>query len=206
MEGASASRGGRTRRPSAGIADELAAAAAVEFAAHGFAGASTRRIAQRAGAHQPQINYHFASKGLLWQATVDRLFGRLDPLTRTAAEAAGDDPCAALEGTVRAFLRFSAQHPELDRIINQEATAASERLDWLLATHLRPRYEALATMWEAVRASGRGAELTAADVWELVTAFGALHFANAPMLKGLGITPVDSDAHADRLLTLLLVR
>ena len=40
----------------------LIEAAVHEFAAHGFDGASTRAIAMRAGVHQPQINYHFASK------------------------------------------------------------------------------------------------------------------------------------------------
>jgi AcrR family transcriptional regulator len=204
MKSASAHRTARTRRPSAGIADELLAAAAVEFAAHGFVGASTRRIAQRAGAHQPQINYHFASKELLWQATVDRLFAQLDPLTQDALAKTSDDPVAALDATVRAFLRFSAEHPELDRIINQEATAPSERLDWLLASHLRPRYEAVADLWGTIRVSGVGADLAPADVWELITGFGALHFANAPMLEGLGITSVDADAHADRLLALLI--
>jgi AcrR family transcriptional regulator len=206
MTSASAPRSGRTRRSSAGIADELLAAAAVEFAAHGFVGASTRRIAQRAGAHQPQINYHFASKDLLWQATVDRLFAQLEPLVQDALTQAEGDPVSALDATVRAFLRFSADHPELDRIINQEATAPSQRLDWLVTTHLVPRYEAVATLWDAVRARGGGDGLSAADVWELITAFGALHFANAPMLEGLGISAVDPDAHADRLLALLRVR
>ncbi|NBR91752.1 MAG: TetR/AcrR family transcriptional regulator, partial [Rhodobacteraceae bacterium] len=45
-----------------------------EFARNGFAGASTRAIAIRAGAHQPQINYHFSSKEALWRAVVDDLF------------------------------------------------------------------------------------------------------------------------------------
>jgi len=40
-------------------------AALVEFAANGFEGASTRTIAERAGTHQPQINYHFDSKEAL---------------------------------------------------------------------------------------------------------------------------------------------
>ena len=53
-------------------------AALTEFAAHGFEGASTRRIAAAAGTHQPQINYHFESKEELWQAAVDHLFDRLD--------------------------------------------------------------------------------------------------------------------------------
>jgi AcrR family transcriptional regulator len=67
----------RRRKGSEVVAEELLDAALVEFAAHGFEGTSTRAIAQRAGCHQPQINYHFASKEQLWQAAVDRLFGQL---------------------------------------------------------------------------------------------------------------------------------
>jgi AcrR family transcriptional regulator len=64
------------RRPE-NITTDLLEAAAIEFAANGFEGASTRRIAARAGAHQPQINYHFSSKEDLWKATVARLFDML---------------------------------------------------------------------------------------------------------------------------------
>ncbi|MCY7300024.1 MAG: TetR/AcrR family transcriptional regulator [Ilumatobacteraceae bacterium] len=57
-------------------------AAIHEFAAHGFDGASTRAIATRAGVHQPQINYHFASKLDLWRSAgctvVRRPGGRVD--------------------------------------------------------------------------------------------------------------------------------
>jgi TetR/AcrR family transcriptional regulator len=48
--------------------------ALVEFGAMGFAGASTRSIAERIDAHQPQISYHFESKWSLWCAAVDHLF------------------------------------------------------------------------------------------------------------------------------------
>ena len=70
----------KTRRPrtvSADIRERLLDAALVEFGAKGFDGASTRAIAARIGAHQPQINYHFASKEALWAAAVDHLFAEL---------------------------------------------------------------------------------------------------------------------------------
>ena len=196
----------RARRPSEGIVADLLDAAAVEFAAHGFAGASTRRIAQRAGAHQPQINYHFTSKEQLWRATVDHLFSLLD----TALPGPGDGRPLEQEfvDLLRAFLRFSADHPELDRIINLEATDRTDRLEWLVTTHLRPRFEGVATGWRRLRAAGRGADLSPGEVWEVITSYGAMHFANAPMLSLLGIQEGDgrseSDAHTDRVLAVLL--
>lgn len=194
----------RRRRPSDTVAADLLDAAVVEFAAQGFAGASTRRIAERAGAHQPQINYHFRSKEHLWQEAVDHLFARLAVDGSTAA--AGASPAQALSATLRRFIDFSAAHPELNRIINLEATVPSDRLDWLVATHLRPLHDLLAVAWQQVRASGDGADLAPSDVWELVTSYGALHFANAPMLSLLdpGLTDGDdAGRHAERLLALL---
>ena len=200
------STGARTRRPSDHVSRDLLDAAAIEFAAHGFAGASTRRIAERAGAHQPQINYHFTSKEQLWRATVDHLFSLMD------AELPGleDGPTtdAAFAEVVRSFVRFSADRPELDRIINLEATAPSPRLDWLVATHLQPRFAAVSAGWDALRAAGHGADLTPAEAWEIVTSFGAMHFANAPMLTLLGIHGgggrIEADAHAERILAILM--
>ena len=203
MEPASAPARRPRPRPD-GVADRLLVAAAAEFAAHGFEGAATRRIAERACAHQPQINYHFASKELLWQATVDQLFAELDAEVAGGTGAGRDDPVDALAAGIGGFLRFSAARPELNRIINQEATAPSARLDWLLDAHLRPRFEVVAGLWGAVRDAGRGADLAAGEVWELVTGYGALHFANAPMLEGLGLSAGDPDAHARRLLALLV--
>jgi len=105
-------------------------------------------------------------------------------------------------------VRFSADRPELDRIINLEATAPSARLDWLVATHLRPRFAAVSDGWTALRAAGLGADLTAGEAWEILTSFGAMHFANAPMLTLLGIHGgdgrIEADAHAARILAILM--
>src|SRR5512143_2465459 len=61
----------RTRAVRDDIRERLLEAALAEFGAKGFAGASTHAIARRIGAHQPQINYLFASKEALWSAAVD---------------------------------------------------------------------------------------------------------------------------------------
>ena len=200
----------RTRRSSEDIASALLDAAAVEFAAHGFDGASTRRIAERAGAHQPQINYHFQSKEHLWREAVDRLFALMADAVLgdgTGTEGEGEDLLAA---RLRRFIHFSAEHPELNRIINLEATTPSARLDWLVTTHLRPLYDLVDGAWSELRAAGRGAPLTSSEVWELTTSYGALHFANEPMLAALGTSTgsgrAGADAHADRLLAILLGR
>ncbi len=191
------------RRPEH-LAEDLLDAAAIEFASHGYDGASTRRIADRAGAHQPQINYHFRSKEHLWRATVSRLFEMMALQLRRQVDEGSS--VGAFSDAIRRFLRFSSVHPELNRIINLEATSPSSRLDWLVATHLDPLHRMVGSAWAALRASGEGADLTADEVWELLTSYGALHFANAPMLSRLQ-TSADGDpaaeAHADSVLRLL---
>ncbi len=55
--------------------EQILAAALVEFAEHGFAGASTRAVAAAAGVQHPLVNYHFKSKQGLWHAVLDATAG-----------------------------------------------------------------------------------------------------------------------------------
>jgi AcrR family transcriptional regulator len=202
MESPSAIATVKTRRSPSTLRTALIDAAEIEFATHGFDAASTRSIAERAGAHQPQINYHFSSKERLWQSTVDRLFVELDA-------SLVDEPGTALDRwtialAIGRFIRFSAERPALNRIINLEASTLTARLDWLIERHLAPRFDLVASAWSALRSDGQGADLTVEEVWEIITSFGALHFANAPMLQRLGHGHVVTvDQHIDRTLSLL---
>jgi TetR/AcrR family transcriptional regulator len=196
----------RRRRASEAIAEVLLDAALVEFAAHGFDGATTRAIAHRAGAHQPQINYHFASKELLWRAAVDHLFGLLaGQVGETTAD--DTDPVARFTDGVRRFVRFSAQRPELHRIMNLESTAGTSRLEWIVDNHVGPLFDVVRREWEQVRATGIGTDLSAVEVWLLLVGFGAIPFANAPVVSRFGgPDPADAEQverHTDRLLGLL---
>ncbi len=117
----------------------------MEFGAKGFDGASTRSIAQRVDAHQPQINYHFASKEALWTAAVDHLFdllgAELDDLPLPDATGDPVQLAGAFAEAVRRFVRFAAAHPELNQIMVHEATGDSDRLRWMVEHHVRPWYD-----------------------------------------------------------------
>src|SRR4051795_13632253 len=132
----------RARRTRDNLRQQLLESALVEFGAKGFDGASTRSIAQRVDAHQPQINYHFASKGALWFAAVDHLFGLLsEALADVPLLADADDPirlASAFAESIRRFVRFAAAHPELNQIMVHEATEDSDRLRWIVDRHVRP--------------------------------------------------------------------
>ncbi len=197
----------RPRRSSDPLRARLLAAALVEFARHGFEGASTRAIAQRARAHQPQINYHFASKQELWKAAVDHLFARLDAIVFDGLDGSAE-PAELLATVVRRFVRFAARHPELNRIMVQEATAATARVGWIVERHVRPRYEAFLALWRRVRAAGAAAPIDERVAYHAFVGAASLVYANAPEARRLlGREPSDPElleAHADALVAMLL--
>jgi AcrR family transcriptional regulator len=209
----------RARRSRDDIRERLLESALVEFGAKGFDGASTRSIAQRVDAHQPQINYHFASKEALWTAAVDHLFGLLgqamegvtfgDESLQDAAEGAeGDRLAAGLAEMIRRFVRFAAAHPELNQIMVHEATAASDRLTWMTERHVRPLYEAVSIAWARLRDAGVAAPIDPAMVHYVLVGAASLPFVNAPEARLLtGAEPTDPawvEAHADGLVATLL--
>jgi len=123
-------------------------------------------------------------------------------------ERPGDGIEERLRSSILAFLVFSAAHPELNRIINLEANAPSERLDWLVRTHLAPIFAAFSQLWQRLRSTRADVVLDAGEVWEIITSYGALHFATAPMLSRLGLVAGagldDAAAHAQRVLAIVL--
>ncbi len=184
-------------------------AALAEFAAHGFEGASTRRIAAAAGTHQPQINYHFESKEALWQAAVDHLFGRLDNSVR---EHLGDNregwgTRAGFAANLRAFVHAAAGLPELNRIMVQEATIDSERLHWIVERHTRPRFDVVTSHWRRLRADGKVADIDEVVLYYSLVGAASLAYVNAPEARLLGhdtLTDSFISAHADALVTMFL--
>lgn len=184
-------------------------AAVHEFAAHGFDGASTRAIATRAGVHQPQINYHFASKLDLWRAAVDSLFAELQAETVAAMKGVRGRR-AELEAGVRAFVRHAARRPELNRIMVRESGAPSERLDWLVDHFVRDRFHFVASLWEPLRAKGEVVDVDAMTAFYLLLGAGSLLYTNAPEARLItGIDPFDEErieAHADALVSMLITR
>jgi AcrR family transcriptional regulator len=85
----------------------LLAAAAAEFAARGFAGASVDRIARTAGVNKAMIYYHFTSKAALYREILRDMF---EAVAGRVAEAERSD--AAPEEKVRAFVEAIASEAE----------------------------------------------------------------------------------------------
>jgi AcrR family transcriptional regulator len=202
----------RTRAVRDDIRERLLEAALVEFGAKGFDGASTRAIATRIGAHQPQINYHFASKEALWSAAVDHLFAELGrTMAGLAIDARSADPSDVAAGfaeMVRRFVRFAARHPELNQIMVHEATAESGRLTWMTERHVQPLYDAVRALWRRLRAAGIAAPIDERLFHYVLVGAASLLYVNAAEARLLtGIDPTAErwvDAHAEGLVAMLL--
>lgn len=187
--------------------ERLLDAALLEFSANGFEGASTRSIAKRARCHQPQINYHFASKEALWEATMTRLF--LEMAAELAPIDSIGDPIVKFETTLRTFVHYAARRPELNRIMVAEAMTQTPRLKWIVENCSRDAYERVLSMWREVRAAGAGAEIDERLVYHLFIGAASLLWANAPEAQLLdpSISAYDPgviDAHADALVLFFL--
>lgn len=196
----------RPQRRSADSRRRLVAAATVEFAAHGFDGASTRAIAERAGMHQPQIIYHFASKEALWRAAVDALFAELQRVI-DAVVATSSHPRDLLAESIRAFVHFAAEHPELNRIMVLEATSDSERLAWVVEHHIRRVYRDMTALWTILAERGEVAPVDPTIAfYSLVGAASFLYVASPEVRRVAGVDPASTlvDAHADAVVKMLL--
>ena len=114
------------------------------FSTRGFDGISIRQLEELAGVKRGLVAYHFGDKDQLWRAAVDRLFGDLaeDFLVRVSA-LSDVSPLEAARGVVRAFIRYSAAHPELNRFMMQESVADSWRVGYLVDQHIRPLMDGL---------------------------------------------------------------
>ena len=203
----------RLRRTRTDIREALLESALVEFGAKGFDGASTRAIASRVQAHQPQINYHFESKTALWTAAVDYLFGLLRETFRGVFPAKPTEIgmpalAAGYADGIRRLVRFVAAHPELNQIMVHEGTAPSERLTWLTATHVRPFFNGIRPGWQMLRDAGVAAPIDSEILYYVLIGAASLPYVNASEVRLLtGRDPDDPtwiDAHADGLVSILL--
>ena len=115
------------------------------FSERGFESVSVRQLEEAAGVKRGLVAYHFGDKEQLWRTAVEQLFGALrdDFVARveTLAEVSAEEAARAM---VRAFVRYSAAHPQLNRLMMQECTNDSWRVACVVGEHIRPLLQTLA--------------------------------------------------------------
>lgn len=83
--------------------DQILDAVLPVFAAHGFAGATTRTLAAAAGVNVSTLAWHFGDKQGLYDAAVDRIYDRLMALDLSAAATAATTPRLRVQALVEAL-------------------------------------------------------------------------------------------------------
>jgi AcrR family transcriptional regulator len=135
--------------------ERILVAALEAFAEKGFDGATTREIAARAGVNLGLLQYHFGGKSKLWRAAVDRAFAELrSGLETVLADSSPADDRERTRLLIRGYVRFVAHHPEFVRMMHDEGKRRGSRMRWLVDRHVKPLYEATATLMR--RAQERG--------------------------------------------------
>ena len=119
--------------------EQLLRSAIRSFTGAGYEASSTRQIETDAGVKRGLIAYHFGTKEALWKAAATWLFQRAaEELSVAEKGAANVDSGERMRYFVRAFVRFSARFPEVNRLMIREGMEDDWRLDWLVENVVRP--------------------------------------------------------------------
>ena len=184
---------------------KLLEAALEAFSENGFKGTSTRDIADRAGVHHPLITYHFKNKEELWRAAADRIFSKFNESINQAYQATIDQcPRTRMAAMIRAYVQHAAKQPELHKVIIQEASYPSPRLDWLIETHLRPFFDVAINEIELLQRQGVAPPGNAALLFNMirVSAGGLLALSNE--LKGTSGLRMDEAERVEELADMIV--
>jgi TetR/AcrR family transcriptional regulator len=115
-------------RPARVSPDRILAAAAVEFAARGYAGARVDQIARRARVNKAMLYYHFQSKQGLYRALLRDTFSRAGERLQAIA-ASSAPPADQLDRAVEAIAGFVRQHQFFASIMLREIAESGAHLD-----------------------------------------------------------------------------
>lgn len=148
--------GTSTKRPRGTQVRERILHAALEcFGAFGFEGTSTRAVAARAGTSHPLLLYHFGSKDQLWQSMMEDVIGRyINELDARLAKIDPEDAGGRVRVFIENFIGFSARVPQLHRIMTQQSTQGSDRIQWILDKHLRDSFTKICKLIRRAQAAG----------------------------------------------------
>ena len=184
---------------------KLLDAALDAFSENGFQGTSTRNIAERAGVHHPLITYHFKNKEELWRAAADRIFTEFNAALAAAAQAqAGECPKARMSSMIRAYVHYAAGQPALHKIMVQEASRPSRRLDWLISTHLRPLYEAAVEDIKVLQERGVAPQGDPALLFNMIRVSSGALLALSLELKGTSNIDLEQPGQLDALAEMII--
>lgn len=102
-------------------------AAVTEFSLHGFKGASTQGIAERAGLTKPQLHYYITGKEALYEELLSSVLQGWSQAF--VFDLDSDDPREVLSQYIRRKLDYALDNPGLSRIYTTEVLGGGPYLD-----------------------------------------------------------------------------
>ena len=206
----------QTRRPpgrppadeSPAPSEDFLGAALRAFATYGYEGCSVRMLNRELGVSHSLINARFGSKEGLWYATVDWGFQPLVAKLATAFDPTLTDPLEQLRLTIRTFLAYSAEHPELLGLMNIEARQDTERLAYIYETYIEPALAPIERLLDHLADCGRTRRISLGVFHFLIAHGGAAPFTLVPLARHFeSADPLDPDAvteHAELVADLIV--
>lgn len=117
----------RSATDAARTREGIAAAARAAFAADGYSGASTARIARDAGVSEGALFHHFPTKAALFREVFVALEGELDDHVRAASRDGA--PMDAFLAGCRASVQFGAR-PDYQRVVLVDGPTVLGDAEW----------------------------------------------------------------------------
>jgi AcrR family transcriptional regulator len=176
------------------------------FSERGFDGVLVRDLEDAAGVKRNILAYHFEDKDTLWKASADAIFGEmsseLDQRLEILKEISGRE---ALAFIVRFNVYFHAKNPQLSRLMSQEATQHSWRIQYLIDNHIRRS----ALKMEKLVHETRGLDRKAFIHWYyiMISSTSTIFSFSAECEDLFGVDPCEEsmvEAHAEMLVSMLL--
>jgi TetR/AcrR family transcriptional regulator len=209
---AAAGRRARSRPAGDASRQRLCAAAAREFAAYGFAGASVDRIAAAARLNKAMIYYYFRSKAALYREVLQDMFRAVGGRVHEVAQS-GAAPEEKIRGFVEAIAAEAEAHPHFPPIWCRELAEGGRHLDASVLRDIAGVVQALRRILNEGSRAGRFRPVNPLIVHANVVAPLLLFFASAPLRKRLeaggihGAAQISRDqvvAHVQRVTLVLL--
>ncbi len=177
------------------------------FSENGYEATSTRQVQTAADVQRNLITYHFGSKEDFWKACVAELFGQFSGTMAPAVTQARDiEPGERIRFLIRQFVRASAAHPEVTRIMFDEGRTDSWRLGWIIDEYVQSFYRLVAELYEQGSKEGMIPDISVTRFYYALVGSAAV-FAMAPECRRLtGEDPISDefvDAQAEAVATLL---
>lgn len=177
------------------------------FAELGYAATTMRELARRLEVSHNFINDRYGSKEKFWRAVVD--FALLDVQSELDHRmAVGRDDGERLRNVIVQLYRLSAKASAMNRLMSDESTRDSSRLDYLHQRFIKPFWDSIEPTISSLIAAGRIPDAPT-HIWYFAVTGPALALAQDPIADRLNpaaspMAEQDRNGMADALSSLVL--